>query len=70
MLRVYNEINGAGMAPLTYVPVKELKNASAFAEASRSRLYQAIDRAEEDFASGRVREARQVGADLRSRYGL
>ena len=40
------------------------------AEAARSRLYQAIDRAEDDYASGRSIDARQLSSDLRQRYGL
>ena len=40
------------------------------AEAARAKLYQAIDRAEADIAAGRVTDAREVSAGLRTKYGL
>lgn len=39
-------------------------------EAARSRLYQAVDRAEADIAAGHVSDARASQAALRARYGL
>ncbi len=91
------------MALATCIPVKALKDTSAFTEAvqsadgpvivtknghdafvsmsldcyeslcveaARAKLYQAIDRAEEDFANGRTAEAGAFSSDLRDRYGL
>lgn len=91
------------MAPATCIPVKALKDTSAFTEAvqsangpvivtknghdafvsmsldcyeslcveaARAKLYQAIDRAEEDFASGCTAEADAFSSRLRNRYGL
>ncbi len=39
-------------------------------ESARSRLYQAIDRAETDIDAGRLKDAGQVSSSLRQRYGL
>ncbi|MDO4849290.1 MAG: type II toxin-antitoxin system prevent-host-death family antitoxin [Coriobacteriia bacterium] len=39
-------------------------------EAARSRLYQAMDRAESDFAEGRVHDASETVASLEARYGV
>lgn len=39
-------------------------------EAARARLYDAIDRSEDDIASGRTADAREALASLRERYGL
>ena len=39
-------------------------------EAARAKLYQAIDRAEADFESGRVYDAHEASAELRASYGL
>lgn len=91
------------MAPATCIPVKALKDTSAFTEAvqsangpvivtknghdafvsmsldcyeslcveaARAKLYQAIGRAEEDFASGCTAEADAFSSRLRNRYGL
>ena len=39
-------------------------------EAARAKLYQSIDRAEQDIAAGRTVEAHAAIADMRVRYGL
>ena len=39
-------------------------------EASRAKLYQAVDRAEDDIAQGRTVSGHQLVGDLRARYGL
>lgn len=39
-------------------------------EAARARLYEVIDRAEEDIAAGRMVDANDFTASLRERYGL
>lgn len=39
-------------------------------EASRAKLYQAVDRAEQDIAAGRTVDAHDAIADVRARYGL
>lgn len=39
-------------------------------EAARAKLYQAVDQAEDDIASGHVVDAREVTAALRAQYGL
>ena len=39
-------------------------------EAARAKLYQSIDRAEQDIVAGRTIEAHTAIANLRARYGL